>query len=91
MMRRPPPDGLGVGDVAALDAFAKRGGEHAAIAAFDAAWIRFAAAPKGPDRDRWKDVATRFRSAAGSLSDPALRERALDRAKAADDIAEASR
>lgn len=90
MMRRPSPEGIGTGEVAALDALAKRGGATAAIASYDAAWVRFVTAPKGPDAARWRDVAQRFRAAADLVAEPGLRARALDRAKAADDIAAAS-
>jgi len=57
--------------------------DRAQLAAYDAAWIRFVGAPKTPDPYRWRDIATRFRAAAGSLSDASLRERALERARAA--------
>jgi hypothetical protein len=89
MMRRPPPDGLWRegGDTTALDAVAKKGGALASTAAFDAAWVRFIGAPKSPDPPRWKDIASRFRAAAAATPDPALRDRALERARVADDIA----
>jgi hypothetical protein len=85
MMRKPPPDSLGIGDTAALDALAKASGPFASIAAFDAALIKRVAAPRAPDPAYWRDVASRF-SAAATLLAGKERDRALELAKEAQSI-----
>lgn len=89
-MMRKAPRALSLGQVGALDALAKKGGKHAALAAFDAAMVREIAAPEGADVAYWRDVAKRFQAAAGLLTDPAQRAAAADRGKAAEAIAEAA-
>ena len=85
MMKNPPQEGLGLGDVAALDAVAKGGGPYAGMAAFDAAWIKRVGAPPGPNADYWRDVAVRFRNAE-KLLDGDARTRAADAAREAEAI-----
>jgi hypothetical protein len=87
MMRRPTPEGLGIGDVTALDAVAQGGGPYAAYAAFDAAWIQRVSAPRASGRAHWQDVAARFRKAEGLLTAPADKARAGDAAREAEAIA----
>ena len=89
MIKKPPPETLGIGDTSALDhiARAKPPGPHAGIAAFDAALIRRIAAPRAPDPAVWRDVAVRFREAAALLSDPETHARAQDGAREAEAIA----
>jgi hypothetical protein len=87
MMRKPPPDGLGIGDVTGLDAVALGGGPYAGFAAFDAAWIQRVSAPRAADRARWQDVAARFRRAETLLVAPADKTRANDAAREAEAIA----
>jgi hypothetical protein len=90
MMRRPPLGGLGIGDVAALDAVSRAGGPHAGIAAFDAAWIKRVSAPRDASATYWRGVAARFRDAEGRLAGPE-RARALEGAREADAIAAEAR
>ena len=91
MMRRAPLTSLGMGKVAALDAVATRQPPttHAGAAAFDAAVIRNVSAPQNADAGYWKDVSRRFRAAAKLLTDTQLRATAEDRARAADETAQA--
>jgi hypothetical protein len=62
MMRSPPLEGLGLGNVTALDAIAQSSGPYTAMAAFDAAAIKRVAAPRRPSADYWRDVAAGRRS-----------------------------
>ena len=87
MMRKPPPEGLGLGELAALDAVAGGGGPYAGFAAFDAAWILRVSAPRASGRAHWQNVAARFRKAEGLLAAPADKARASDAAREADAIA----
>jgi hypothetical protein len=91
MMRKPAPEGLGLGDVAALDVVAAGGGPHAALAAFDAAWIKRVAAPRVPSQGYWQDVGARFRRAADLATSPDRKSAAQAAAREADDIAAQSK
>ncbi len=86
MMRRPPPEGLGIGQLAALDAVASGGGPYAGFAAFDAAWIKRVSTPRASSRAHWQDVAARFRKAESLLTGDA-KTRASDAAREAEAIA----
>jgi hypothetical protein len=88
MILTPAPEGLGIGDVRALDAIVQRKSQHAGIAAFDAAWIKRVSAPRSPSVEHWRDVAIRFRGAAELLTDPQAKARAMDAAREADAISE---
>lgn len=90
MMRTPPPDALGIGQVGALDAIASSGAPYAGLAAFDAAWILRVSAPRAGARAHWADVAVRFRKAEKLLSDAPSKTRAADAAREADAIAAAA-
>ncbi len=72
----------GVGDVAALDRLAHSHGKLSGMAAYDAAYILQLVAPAKPDASYWKDLATRYESAARLLKGKP-RAHARDRAKAA--------
>jgi hypothetical protein len=87
MMRKPPPDGLGIGDLAALDAVTKGGGPYAGLAAFDGAWIKRVSAPRAASADHWRDVAARFKKAESLLADPSQKTSAGDAAREAEAIA----
>jgi len=91
MVRSAPVPMLGMGDIKGLDAIAKapQKGPFAGIAAFDAAVIKQITAPIGADAVFFRDVASRFREAAGLLGDAAQKKTAEDRAKAADETAKA--
>jgi hypothetical protein len=89
MMRKPTPEGLGIGDLAALDAVVAGGGPNAGYAAFDAAWIARVGSPRASGRARWQDVAARFRKAEALLTG-ADKTRATDAAREADEIAAAA-
>lgn len=93
MMQKAPATSQGMGDVAALDAVssADRSGPIGALAALDAAIIEEVTPPATPDHAFWSSVATRYSEAANRLSDPGLRKIAEERAKAAQDVAAASR
>lgn len=87
MMRKPPPEGLGLGEIAALDAVTRGGGPYAGLAAFDAAWIQRVGAPRASGKAHWQDVAARFRKAEALLTAPADKTRAGDAAREAEAIA----
>jgi hypothetical protein len=87
MILTPPPEGLGLGDVRALDAIVGQKGKYAGIAAFDAAWITRVAAPRSPNPALWKNVAERFRAAAELLADLDAKARAESAAREAEAIA----
>lgn len=89
MIKRPAPDALGTADTVALDAIALSNprGPYAGMAAFDAALIRRAFAPRAPNPALWRDLAARFRAAADMLSVPEQHARALEGAREADAIA----
>ncbi|MBI4956985.1 MAG: hypothetical protein HY908_33530 [Myxococcales bacterium] len=89
MMLRAPLDELGIGRVEALDALAAAGGPYAGLAAFDAAIVRQVAAPAQADAGYWKELAARYRAAAGRLTDPADQREASERAREAEATSEA--
>ncbi|MDI1446822.1 hypothetical protein [Polyangium sp. 6x1] len=91
MVRSAPVSMLGMGQITALDALTKAKGPFAGAAAFDAALIRQITAPIGADASYFRDVAARFREAAGLLGDAAQRKAAEERAKAAELTASAIR
>jgi hypothetical protein len=91
-MMRKAPLAASKTDVRALDAIVReRRSPYVGIAAFDAALIKQITAPQGADAAYWKDVAARFKEAAGLLSDPKHKAAAEDRASAAAQIAAAVR
>jgi hypothetical protein len=90
MMLEGPRYPAGVGNVAPLDAVKKNRGPHAAIAAFDAAYILRLVPPLEPKPEYFDDLARRFREAARALKGDA-KARAEDMARAADDTAKAIR
>jgi hypothetical protein len=87
MMRKPPPEGLGIGDVRALDALVAGGSAYADIAAFDAAWVKRVGAPRVPSAGYWQDVGARFHRAADLAKNAELKGLAQGAAREADDIA----
>ncbi|MRG91468.1 hypothetical protein [Polyangium spumosum] len=91
MVRSAPVPMLGMGQIAGLDAITKAKGPFAGAAAFDAALIKQITAPIGADAAYFRDVAARFKEAAGLLGDAAQRKSAEDRAKAAEATASAIR
>jgi hypothetical protein len=89
MMLRAPSVSLGVSDVAALDKVAASPSPLAPLAAFDAAILLSVSPPESADATYWKGVARRFHEASGRLTDPALKSRADNEAKQAEEIAKA--
>jgi hypothetical protein len=89
MMRAASPSALDLAHTDALDALVAEGGPSAAMAAFDAAYLRSLSPPDADAGPYWKDVATRFRKAASLLTDPAEKKKAEDRANDADAAAAA--
>jgi hypothetical protein len=86
MMARPSPHALNVQHTEALEALAREKGSFAGLAAFDAARLRELAPPPQAGAEFFKDLASRYRTAAELLL-PGDRDKALAHAKAADDIA----
>ncbi len=86
MVRNAPVPMLGMGDVKALDAFSAASAKNplAALAAFDAALVLQVTAPISADAAYFRDVAKRYRDAAGLLSDKSQKSAAEDRAKSAE-------
>ena len=89
MMVVAPTGKLGIGNVAALDALAGEGGALKGSAAFDAALLAQLAAPADADAAYWRNVASRFREAAGLIVDLPVKRDAEARAKEADEVAQA--
>jgi len=91
MVRNAPVPMLGMGDVKALDALsgAAQKGPFAGLAAFDAALVRQITAPIGADAAYFRDVASRYRSAASLLTDANHKKAAEERAKTAEATASA--
>lgn len=86
MVRNAPVPMLGMGDVKALDAFttAAPKGPLAGLATFDAALVKQITAPLGADAAYFRDVATRFKAAAGLLTDANHKKFAEEHAKSAE-------
>jgi len=86
MVRSAPVPMLGMGDVKALDALGATPskGALAGFAAYDAAFVRHVTAPIGADAAYFRDVATRYRTAASQLSDANHKKTAEERAKSAE-------
>ncbi len=89
MMVRAPLADLRIGNVVALDALADDGGKLAPMAAFDAALIKQLSAPATATADYWRDVAARFRKAAGLMQDVHDKADAEQRASEAEQTAAA--
>lgn len=90
MMRRAPLTGLGMGNTRALDSAARSlPAAHRAAASFDAALILQVAAPQNAGAEYWQGVAARFRRAAELAREPAAKAAAEERARAAEQTAEA--
>lgn len=89
MMKASSPAALNLTHTGALDALVAEGGASAAMAAFDAAYLRSLSPPDADAGPYWKDVAARFRKAASLLTDPADKKKAEDRANDADAAAAA--
>jgi hypothetical protein len=69
MMVKAPLSDLGIGRVVALDSVVEAKAPHAGKAAFDAALIKKLAAPASAPAAYWNDLAARFRTAHGMLTD----------------------
>jgi hypothetical protein len=81
LLAKAPIAAIGIGDVKALDSLSSAGGPHAALAAFDTAFVLTTAPPAGASAAYHLDVAKRFEHAATLLSEPAAtraRELATD-------------
>jgi hypothetical protein len=89
MMIKAPIDELGIGNVAALDALAARGGPLAGEAAFNAAYISQLAARAGADAAAWRRIAERYDKAAALLVDIRYKRLAGERAAEAVETAQA--
>lgn len=91
MMRRAPLESLGLGRVAALDAFVRANGKGplAAAAAFDAAVIAQLATKAEASPEHWQQLGARFRAAAALGGDAVLGREARQRADDADATARA--
>lgn len=75
------PSALSLNHTEALDALAEQGGKEAGMAAYDAAHLRALSVPEGAESAPYlRDVAARFKRAAGLLEDPAQRRLAEERA-----------
>ncbi|HRI62970.1 MAG TPA: hypothetical protein PK156_02000 [Polyangium sp.] len=91
MVRNAPVPMLGMGDVKSLDALstAQQKGPLAGFAAFDAALVKQITAPIGADAAYFRDIATRYRAAAGQLAEANHKKAAEERAKSAEATAAA--
>jgi len=90
MMFVAPALSLGIGNIGALDAIAAANAPLSGLAGLDAAMILQVSPPDKPDAAFWTSLANRYRTAAGSLSEPELKNFAMQRAKSAEEIAKAA-
>lgn len=91
MMHSPSPNALNIRHVEALDAIAEAKGKYAGMAAFDGALLLGTAPPEGARSPYFLDVARRYHAAAASLTDPAQKAQAEERAHTAEAIANATK
>jgi hypothetical protein len=90
MMRKAPHTFTAI-ETRALDVLAQQTppGRLAGLSSFDAAMVRQLAAPENAGADYWNDVARRYHTAAGLLTEPAQRAAAEERAKVSEALARA--